>query len=752
MKRKNSFCPKCHIEIGIILFLLLLGSGMAAEPIRVAGHNTQLSIMQVSDYTIRITLKPVDDKGHTEPLAEDLILVPKEWPQPILQVTELNGRCSLLLRRLRINVIPFPLTIDIATKEGKPVQRLVMDEKTGAISFSLGQGPVFGLGGGGRQFDRRGVFDPMDNGHRAGEYQIFGSRIPIPLLIGTDGWALFFHRPYNGKFDLRDSRGHFLPKISPKDTKERALPADFFVIYVVSPPLALSEYMNLTGKPVMPPKWTLGYIQSHRTLSGPDEIIEVAETFRRKDLPCDVLIYLGTGYCPAGWNMGHGSLEFNPKTFNKPKEIIDRLHKLHFKVILHKNRAPKTLHGEFPADVDEEAGPHHIVNYWEKHRPIFELGIDGWWPDDGDELPIDSRLARHLIYYKGPLADRPGKRPFSLHRTGFAGMQKYGGWVWSGDVFSLWNTLSAHIPVGLNFSLSASPFWGTDIGGFSPTKELTGELYVRWFQFGSFCPIFRSHGRLWYLRRPWGWNTGELGPNEVVEGHKGTAAPDPSELHNPEVEPICKQYINLRYQLLPYTYTVVREAYDTGMPIMRAMWLHYPDDLIAVRLSDQYLWGRNILVAPVTEKGATHRCIYIPEGLWYDFWTNRTIEGRQRIARYADLSTMPIYVQAGTILPFGPLIQYVDQPSDDPMTIRIYTGSDGEFVLYEDDGISLEYKKDQAEWTRFEWNDNARLLIIEPDERSTLQANLPKPFEVLLLPERASRAVEYAGRRIEVKF
>jgi alpha-glucosidase (family GH31 glycosyl hydrolase) len=200
-------------------------------------------------------------------------------------------------------------------------------------------------------------------------------------------------------------------------------------------------------------------------------------------------------------------------------------------------------------------------------------------------------------------------------------------------VFTLWDTLAAHVPVGINFSLSASPFGGSDTGGFTPTRELTGELYVRWFQFSSFTPSFRSHGRVWHTRLPWGWNTGDLGPNEVVAGTEGSSAPDPSELHNAQIEPICKRYLELRYRLMPYLYTAVREAHDTGMPIMRALWLHYPDDPRATARGDEYLWGRDILVAPVVAKGVTHRTLYLPPGRWYDYWSRTPVMGGQEITR-----------------------------------------------------------------------------------------------------------------------
>jgi len=230
-------------------------------------------------------------------------------------------------------------------------------------------------------------------------------------------------------------------------------------------------------------------------------------------------------------------------------------------VILHVNKAPRTMFGNSVAEESDD--PKHIRNYWAWHTKVFALGVDAWWPDDGDELPIEARLARHRCYYEGPLVDRPNQRPWALHRNGYAGAARYGGWIWTGDPQSRWATLAAHVPVGINHSLSLTPFWGSDIGGFVPTKELTGELYVRWFQFGAFNPLFRSHGRTWKLRLPWGWNTGEFGPVE------SNAGPDKSELNNAEVEPICKKYLELRYRLLPYNYTLMREACDSGMPPMR---------------------------------------------------------------------------------------------------------------------------------------------------------------------------------------
>jgi alpha-glucosidase/alpha-D-xyloside xylohydrolase len=374
--------------------------------------------------------------------------------------------------------------------------------------------------------------------------------------------------------------------------------------------------------------------------------------------------------------------------------------------------------------------------------------VEGWWPDDGDELPVEARLARHRCYYEGPLQDRPNVRPWSLHRNGYAGVQRYGGWIWSGDVQSRWATLAAHVPVGVNTSLSLTPFWGTDIGGFVPTKEFTGELYTRWFQFAAFNPLFRSHGRTWKLRLPWGWNTGEFGPVEAKDG------PDPSELHNAEVEPICRKYLELRYRLLPYNYTLMREACDTGLPPMRALWLHYPDDPEAVKLGDEYLWGRDLLVAPVVEKGAKSRRLYLPNGTWYDWWTGEKLAGRRWVERPVDLATMPLYVRAGAIVPLDPVRQYTGQPVSEPTTLRIHPGADGTYTLYDDDGQSLGYRDGsdpKTVWLRFRWNDAARRLTVEPDPRMTKWPVGFRTFSVETAGSDAQpRRVEFRGEPVVV--
>ncbi|HLJ92009.1 MAG TPA: TIM-barrel domain-containing protein [Gemmataceae bacterium] len=716
---------------------LVFPAAMCAAPIRLSGIPAELSVSTVSERTVQIVLAPLDESGKVRPAPPSTVLV-EQKPELKLRRRDLQAPAEIALGKLRVEVKPEPLTITVSEPGGKVVQELIVADADGSISFRTAA-PVLGLGEGGLQFDRREKHYRMVNGQVAPLLATHGGTIPVPFLVGTDGWALFVHHPW-GEFDFGAREGRLLPR---KEAQGKE-PLELYIIQVQNPADALAEYIRLTGHPVMPPKWALGYFQSHRTLAGPAEPLDIAQTFRAKKLPCDSLIYLGTGYCPAGWNVGHGTLEFNPKTFDHPAEMLHALHDLHFNVILHVNRAPRTLFG---ASVTENAdSPTHIRNYWARHRTLFALGIDGWWPDDGDELPIESRLARHRCYFEGSLQDRPNIRPWSLHRNGFAGAQRYGGWIWSGDVQSRWVTLAAHVPVGINASLSLTPFWGTDIGGFVPTKELTGELYTRWFQFAAFNPLFRSHGRTWKLRLPWGWNTGEFGPVEAREG------PDPSELHNAEVEPICRRYLELRYRLLPYNYTLMREACDTGLPPMRALWLHYPNDPEAVRLGDEYLWGRDLLVAPVTTKGATERKLYLPEGDWYDFWTLERHTGKRELTQKVDLATLPLFVRAGAILPLDPVRQYTTQPVDEPTTIRIYSGRDGEFRCYEDDGMTLDYLRGKFAWTRWQWNDRERRLVIEPVGEQNAFPRGPRTFTVELVPSNQRKTVQYAGQRTEVSF
>lgn len=726
-------------RIGGAALCLAARPAEAAGPLTIGGRPIELVLTPTSSRTLRVSLLPVAADGHVEPIAADPAILAKSSATPMLRTRSLSGAQSINWGQLRVKVSTRPLAISLEDRSGKSIQRLQFDSATGAVSFRNSAGPVFGLGEGGQQFDRRNQQYTMRNGQYMPDRRTEGARMPVPWLIGSDGWAVFFHQPF-GKIDLTGQEGNF---VSAEATG--ALPVDLFLVASHEPAEVLKEYAELTGFPHMPPLWSLGYQQSHRTLESRDEVMGEAKTFRDKKLPCDTLIYLGTGFCPSGWNTGHGSFSFNEKVFPDPGKMIQELHQEHFHVILHLTTPPAKLYGKVGDSGPESKDVSDAAHYWATHRDVFGLGVDGWWPDEGDLLSPQSRLVRDRMYWEGPLKERPDERPWALHRNGYAGLQRYG-WLWSGDIDSNWKAFAAQIPVGLNTGLTGIPYWGTDTGGFIPTKEYTGELYVRWFQFSAFCPLFRSHGRTWKLHLPWGWNTGEYGPVEEKE------LPDKTELHNAQVEPICQKYLDLRSQLMPYLYSAVRESHDTGIPIMRALWIHYPNDPQAVGRADQYLWGRDILVAPVLDPGAAARHVYLPKGGWHDFWTGERIEGGRQIERKVDLATMPLYIRSGTILPLGPVKQYASQPADQPLTIRVYPGDDGQFVLYEDDGASFAYEGGQFLRLRMQWNDGSHRLTVSLAEGSRMFGPAVREMEVELATGGGKKRVRFIGAPVVVQL
>jgi len=709
----------------------------AADFLRISGKPAQLVITPVTTRMLRISLLPVAANSRAEPIAPDPAIVATTSATPIVQTSEEAGEKHAAWGRMRVEVTTAPLAITVRDETTAIVQEFRFDAATGAIRFRNSSGPVFGLGEGGSQFDRRGQVYTMRNGQFDPGRRVEGARLPIPWLIGTDGWAIFFHQPF-GVIDLNGPEARFSP-----EQDASPLPSDLFLVASRDPAEILKQYATLTGFPHMPPLWSLGYQQSHRTLESRDQVMSEASEFREKALPCDTMIYLGTGFSPSGWNTGHGSFTFNEKVFPDPARMIQELHQEHFHVILHLTRPPLQLHGTVrdrgPAAADENDAAH----YWATHLDVFKLGVDGWWPDEGDGLSPASRLARNRMYYEGPVRERPNERPWALHRNGYAGLQRYG-WLWSGDINSDWKAFAAQIPVGLNTGLAGIPYWGTDTGGFVPTPEYNGELYVRWFQFSTFCPLFRSHGRTWKLHLPWGWNTGETGPIEEK------AVPDPKELHNARVEPICRKYLDLRYRLLPYLYSAVRESHDTGLPIMRALWLHYPADPKAVGRQDD-LWGRDMLVAPVLQPGAGSRVVYLPKGGWHDFWTGERVEGGREIDRKVDLETIPLYVRAGAVIPFGPVKQYVGEKVDQPLSVRVYPGADGRFVLYEDDGSTFAFERGEFMRLAMEWNDQPRRLRMSLAQGSRLFGPAARDIEVELSGG-GKKTVRFSGSPVTVQL
>lgn len=774
-------CYNMHINRLIILSFLFSTVCVQAQQITVEGQPAQLDIRMAGEHSIRITIKPLSFK-------EDVPFSPAlnnlKYPAPAISIRSINKIIKKTVGEFLLEVSPKPLTIIVTNKQGQPVQHIIFNED-GKMSFKLNDQPILGMGEGGPkpeanvnwrelpvEYDRRGRYHNMQPRWQAGAY---GSRNPVAMLVEPGAWAIFVVAPWV-EVDLRNKdQGLFIPwkptgkEVVPQTVKNQGLSQgkglppidkivpglyDFFVFDTHDPAQFMKDFSIITGPAAMPPKWALGYMQSHRTLEDDNQMLGIVDSFRAKKIPLDAVIYLGTGFTPKGWNKPQPSFEFNPQVFKRdPKNYISDVHARNAKVVLHmvpwdRDKLP-TLHGNIPARSGETLDASHIQNYWKEHMELVNAGIDAFWPDEGDWFNLYERIKRHQLYYQGHLSANPNVRPWSLQRNGYPGIAQWGGWVWSGDTESSWKTLEAQIAVGLNYSMSIGPFWGSDIGGFTPSPDKSAELYARWFQFGSFNASFRSHGRTWMTSLPWGFGLKDMGPVEVGPQNRILQ----SEMNNPILEPITKKFAELHYQLLPYTYTLAWEARSSGMPMMRAMWLHYPDDVNCKKSGDQYLWGRDMLIAPVYKKGATTRDVYLPEGDWYDWWTNTKQTGGITVTSKVDMSIIPIYVRAGAIIPVDTIRQYTGELVNTPTTLKIYSGADGRFTLYDDDGISQDYLQEKGCWTGIYWNEKSKELSIAPNPpKGCKNDNNKRIFIIQLIPGNETKMVSYNGQRVTIKF
>jgi alpha-glucosidase (family GH31 glycosyl hydrolase) len=705
---------------------------IAASELAAAPGLVDLTITALTSNTLRIGVAPAT----AQPPANELGFVDQNWPAPLETPGAANAH-TVIWGKYTVHVEVNPLIITIVEGEKKRQQiRFELDSTN--IHFPL-DGPVFGLGEGTNTFDRRNTREGLVNGQTPADFRTYGARMQVPFALSARGWGIFIGQP-QGAFEFTQTEGIFRGV-------EATSTRNVFVLLGDGPADVLREYAQLTGFPHMPPRWALGYMQSHRTLVSRDEVLNVMKTFREKKLPCDAVIYLGTGFCPSGWNTGHGSFTFNEQVFPDPPAMLREIQGKNFHVVLHVV-PPGDLHGRVSDSGAAADAPGDAAKYWEHHAELERLGVDGWWPDEGDKFSVYTRFDRNRLYFEGSRKTFPERRPFALHRNGYAGLQRFG-WLWSGDTACSWNALRAQIMVGIGAALSGISYWGTDIAGFEPSPELSPELYVRWFQFAAFCPLFRSHGRAWHLRLPWGWNTGDPGPKET-DGAWAAEWPPAADLHRPDVEEICRKFLNLRYQLLPYLYSSVAQGHATGLPLMRALGLAWPHDERAVITSDAYMWGDHMLVAPVYELSAASRAVYLPEGPWWDYWKTTRVDGGKSITHAADLASIPLYIRAGAILPIGPVRQYTGEASDEQITLRVYPGKDGRFTWYDDDGIS--YAHEHGDFMRAEcaWNDEARTLTITRDAAGNMP--LPRTIRVELAGSNENRKIEMEPHGATVKF
>ncbi len=566
--------------------------------------------------------------------------------------------------------------------------------------------------------------------------------------------------------------------------------ADYYFMYGGTPDGIIAEVRNLTGHAPMLPLWAYGFFQSKERYHTADEGLGVVKRYRKLGVPLDCLIQ-DWRYWPeynktdSAWN----SMSFDKERFPNPQQWTDDVHKLNVKLMIVSwpGFGPKT---EQRKEFDSKkmiinfdtwpprsgARPYDPFNpeardiYWRYlNRGIFSyIGNDGWWLDSTEPDHINRKdkdydnptsigsyrsvkNAYSLMHNMGiathQKAQEKNKRVVILTRSGFIGQQRYGSNTWSGDVQSTWDVLRKHIPAALNYTMMGIPNWNSDIGGFFAGRWGKGggtknpefqELYVRWMQFGTFCPMMRSHGA-------------DL-PREIWQfGDRGTWAFDAIE-----------RMIRLRYRLLPYIYSTSYEVSAHDGTFMRPLFMDFTDDKNVYDIGSQYMFGRALLVAPVTKYKATSWNVYLPKGTsWWNFWTNENMKGGQDVNCAAPKNQLPLYVRAGSILPFGPDVQYSTEKKWDDLEIRIYPGANGTFTLYEDENDNYNYEKGSRSTIQFTWNDRNRTLTIA-DRQGKFKGMLGKrKFRVVLVgvksgvgdqPMTSLKTVSYKGKKTVVRL
>lgn len=599
------------------------------------------------------------------------------------------------------------------------------------------------------------------------------TNISIPFFLSSKGYGVLWNSA-----SVTDWNNRFRQVLAIRSNDADAV--DYYYIAGPSFDKIIAGYRRLTGTAPLFPRWAYGYWQSKLAYSSTDQLLEVASKYRLLHIPLDNLVL------DAGWETEFGSRIFTQQ-YPDPKAMVQRLHDLHVHLMV----SIWPLFQPGSANFDElEAngffvtpGPNPLPAYlpgtrlydafskgardayWHQvKKSLYDIGVDAFWMDSTE--PSDLYAEEHgpmlagaktalgngskyanlfplmttAAIYDGQRSQPENKRVFILTRSAFTGMQRNAAAAWSGDTLTTFDTFKRQIPAGLNYSLTGLPYWTTDIGGFvggNTTDPAYRELFVRWFEYGAFCPIFRAHG------------TRQNNQNELWSF--GLQAQD-----------ILTLYDRLRYRLIPYIYTLAAKTTFDGYTPMRALAFDFATDSKALDINDEFMFGPSLLVAPVTEAGATSRDVYLPKGTdWYDFWTGERIAGGETVRRAAPLAVLPLYVRAGSILPLGPEEEYTGQHSNAPLELRIYPGADGDAKLYSDDGLTYKYEKGQYAWVPMHWNDASRTLTLEGRQGQFAGAPADREFHItLVMPGRgvgeviadSDRSLVYTGGPQRIHF
>ena len=568
------------------------------------------------------------------------------------------------------------------------------------------------------------------------------TNISVPFFLSSKGYGILWN---NGSVTTWNNR--FRPVLAIQSKYADAV--DYYFIAGPSFDKIIAGYRTLSGPVPLFPRWAYGYWQSKLGYRSSEELLSVAAKYRALHIPLDNIVL------DAGWEASFGSRVFN-KNYPDPRAMVQKLHDQHVNLMV--SIWPLFQPGN--ANYDElkargyfvTPGPSHLPDYlpgarlydafsenarkayWEQaKKSLYDIGVDAFWMDSTE--PADLYAEEHgpmlagattalgngsknanlfplmttAAIYDGQRSLTDGKRVFTLTRSAFTGMQRNAAAAWSGDSLTTFDTFRRQIPAGLNYSLSGLPYWTTDIGGFvggDTTDPAYRELFVRWFEYGTFCPVFRAHGS----RRN---NQNELWS------------------YGPQAQSILTKYDRLRYRLMPYIYTLAAKTTLENYTPMRALVFDFSKDPQALDVSDEFMFGPSLLVAPVTEAAATTREVYLPKGAdWYDFWTGERLTGGQTIHRAAPLGTLPLYVRAGTILPLGPEEEYTGEHPSAPIELRVYPGADGDMKIYNDNGLTYDYEKGQYTWLPLHWNNASHTLTLAVGQGTFIVAPASQEFTV----------------------
>ena len=747
-----------------------------AQGIRFTAQNMDIEIEFYSDNIVRVFKTPKNT-----PYTKNSLSVVKS-PQTTKVTFEQNENKNLLKgNAIHITVNPETGGIIFYDAAGK----LLLKDKDygtqfsplddgGTSSYTVREGflldkdeAVYGVGQiMDNKFNRRNSSHSMQNENMS-TYS--------PYFMSIKGYAVFWDNYSISKFND-----------NPQELSFEGLGhcSDYYFMYGKNADGVIAQVRDLTGKAPMLPLWAYGFFQSKERYHKQDESLNVVKKYRDLKVPLDVVIQ-DWRYWPefnksdSLWN----SQSFDKIRFPEPKKWADEIHKQNAKLLIvtWPGFGPKT---EQRKELDSKkmiinfdtwppesgARPYDVYNpealdiYWRYlNKGIFSyIGNDGWWldstePDHINRKDSDYLLPTHLGTYRSvknaySLMHNKGiavnqrktnntMRAVILTRSGFIGQQRFGSNTWSGDVVSSWEMLEKQIPAALNYTLMGIPNWNSDIGGFFAGRWKEGggnnnpefqELYVRWMQFGCFSPMMRSHGT--DLPREI-WNFGE----------RGTWCFDAQE-----------KAINLRYSLLPYIYSTSWDVSNNNGTFMRPLIMDFASDNKTHDIGREYLFGRSILVAPVTQYKAGKWPVYLPDGSdWYNFWTSEYIKGGQTVDTQSPVDQIPLYIKAGSILPLGPKVQYSTEKKWDDLEIRVYPGADGEFVLYEDENDNYNYEKNIFSTIKFKWNDKLKTLTIENRQGSFPGMLKSRRFKITTAEKVSTasyKSISYHGKKLSVTF